>query len=143
MSLRDLEWLIGTWEAKKDGVVVITKYEWTANKTFIRCQFSITRDGKTLTGMQMLGKDPVTGLLHVWTFEDEGGIGETDISRDGKKWVHTARGTTADGREVTATNILTPVDADSFLWQSTGRTLAGEELPDLPPIKVTRVKAKP
>jgi uncharacterized protein (TIGR02246 family) len=143
LSLRDLEWLIGTWEAKRDGTVVGTRYEWTANKSFIRCTFSVTRDGETSTGMQMIGKDPSTGLLKVWTFEDEGGIGETDITRDGKKWVHAARGVTAEGRVLTATNIMTPVDADSFLWHAVGRTLDDESLPDLPPIKVARVKGKP
>ena len=92
LELRDLEWLIGTWEAKRDGSTVTTKYEWTANKSFIRCQFSITQDGQTQTGMQMIGKMPSTGGLHMWTFEDSGGIGDADIERDGKKWVHTARG---------------------------------------------------
>jgi uncharacterized protein (TIGR02246 family) len=142
LSLRDLEWLIGTWEAKRDGMVVSTKYEWTANKSFIRCQFSIKKDGDTSTGMQMIGKDPATGLLKVWTFEDEGGIGETDITRDEKKWVHAARGVTADGRVLTATNIMTPLDADSFLWHAVGRAIDDDGLPDLPPIKVVRVKAK-
>ena len=143
LNLRDLEWLIGTWEAKRDGTVVSTKYEWTANKSFIRCQFSVTQDGNTHTGMQIIGKDPALGALRVWTFEDDGGIGDTDITRDGKKWVHAARGLTADGRMLTATNIMTPIDADSFLWHAVGRVLDGEELSDLPPVKVTRVKAKP
>lgn len=143
LSLRDLDWLIGTWEAKRDGMTVTTKYEWTANKSFVRCQFSVTRDGDTTTGMQMIGKDPSTGLLKVWTFEDEGGIGETDVTRDGKKWVHAARGVTSDGRVLTATNILTPLDADSFQWATVGRMHDDEALPDLPPIKVVRVKAKP
>ncbi len=143
LSLRDMEWLIGKWEAKRNGAVVATRYEWTANKSFIRCNFSITRNGKTTIGMQMIGKDPTTGLLRVWTFEDGGGIGEAAITRDGKKWIHTARGATADGSELTTTNILTPIDHDSFLWQAVDRTLDDEELPDLPPIKVTRVKAKP
>ena len=119
-----------------------TRYEWTANKSFIRCQFSVTRDGKTDPGMQMIGKDPATGALRVWTFEDAGGVGETEVTRDGKKWVFAARGSTADGKVLTATNIMTPVDADSFLWQSVERTLDGDALPDLPPIKVTRVKGK-
>jgi uncharacterized protein (TIGR02246 family) len=141
-ELRDLEWLIGTWEAKRNGAVVTTKYEWTANKSFIRCQFSIARDGKTETGMQMIGKMPSTGGLHMWTFEDSGGIGDADIERDGKRWVHTARGSTADGRVVTATNILTPIDNDSFLWQVVERTMDEEALPDQPPIKVSRVKGK-
>jgi uncharacterized protein (TIGR02246 family) len=142
LSLRDLEWLVGSWEYAKDGVEVSTKYEWTKNKTFIRCTFSVKRDGDTHTGMQMMGKDPATGSLRVWTFEDSGGIGDTEITREGKKWMHAATGSTADGKAIAATNILTPFDGDSFLWQSVGRSLDGEALPDLPPVKVTRVKAK-
>ncbi len=142
LTVRDLEWLIGTWEAKKEGTSVSTKYTWTANKSFIRGEFTIVQDGRTFAGMQMIGKDPETGLLHTWTFEDNGGIGDTDISREGKKWVHTARAVTTDGTIVTSTNIMTPVDNDTFLWQATGRTVDGDELPDLPPIKVTRVKGK-
>jgi uncharacterized protein (TIGR02246 family) len=142
LSLRDLEWLVGTWEAKRDGTVVTTTYEWTKNKTYIRCHLSVTKDGETLTGTQMIGKMPSTGGLHIWTFEDEGGIGDADITRDGKKWMFAARGSTADGRVITLTNIMTPTDADTFLWQAVERTVDGESQPDLPPVKVTRVKAK-
>jgi len=141
-SLRDLEFLIGTWEAKQPGTTVSTRYEWTANKSFIRCHFSVGHDGKSVGGVQMIGKDPGTGALRVWTFEDNGGVGDSEVTRDGKKWVFTARGTTADGRVLTATNLLTPVDADSFLWHPVQRALDGEALPDLVPVKVTRVKGK-
>jgi uncharacterized protein (TIGR02246 family) len=143
LSVRDLEWMIGTWEAKRDGTVVTTRYEWTANKSFIRCQFSVRQDGKTYGGTQMIGKDPSTGLLHVWTFEDSGGIGNADVIRDGKKWVHEASGVTPDGRVLMATNLMTPIDADSFLWQTVERSLDDEPLPDMPPVKVVRVKTKP
>jgi hypothetical protein len=91
----------------------------------------------------MIGKDPTLGTLHVWTFEDSGGIGDTDITRDGKKWIFAATGATGDGRVITATNILTPIDANSFLWHSVERTLDDQELPDLTPIKVIRVKDRP
>ncbi|HET6574653.1 MAG TPA: SgcJ/EcaC family oxidoreductase [Fimbriiglobus sp.] len=143
LSVRDLEWMIGTWEARRDGTVVTTRYEWTANKSFIRCQFTVRQDGQSYGGMQMIGKDPSTGLLHVWTFEDSGGIGGAAVTRDGKKWVHETSGVTPDGRILTATNILTPINADSFLWQSVERSLDDESLPDLPPVKVVRVKGKP
>jgi hypothetical protein len=63
LSLRDLEWLIGTWEAKRDGTIVTTKYEWTSNRSFIRCHFSITQEGKTTTGMQMIGIGVAVGLI--------------------------------------------------------------------------------
>ncbi len=142
LMLRDLEWLIGSWEAKREGTTVTTTYEWSKNKTFIRCQFSIARDGQIQTGLQIFGKMPSTGELHMWTFEEAGGIGDSDLTRDGKKWIHAARGSTADGKVMIATNIITPIDADSFLWQTVERSLDGESLPDLPPIKVARVKAK-
>ncbi|HSQ54514.1 MAG TPA: SgcJ/EcaC family oxidoreductase [Gemmata sp.] len=142
LSIRDLEWLIGTWEAKQNGINVTTTYEWTANKSFIRCHFSISKDGEKSAGMQMFGKDPSSGELHQWTFEDSGGLGNADISRDGKKWLISATGVTADGRILSATNIMTPIDGDTFIWQSVERTLDGEALPDLPPIKVSRVKGK-
>jgi uncharacterized protein (TIGR02246 family) len=141
LELRDLEWLIGTWESKRDGTVVSTTYEWTRNKTFIRCNFTIVKDGETTAGMQMIGKMPSTGGLHTWTFEDSGGIGDADLSRDGKKWLFTARGSTADGNVITATNIMTPIDANSFLWQSVDRWLDDEPLDDVAPVKVMRVKA--
>jgi uncharacterized protein (TIGR02246 family) len=140
LSLRDLEWLIGTWEAKRGGATVTTTYEWTANKSFIRCRFSVTRDGRTSAGVQMIGKVPTTGALHTWTFEDDGGIGDSDVTRDGKKWVFTARAATPDGRVALATNLFTPLDADSFLFQSVERSLDDEALPDLAPVKVTRAK---
>jgi uncharacterized protein (TIGR02246 family) len=142
MEIRDLEWLIGTWEAKRDGTTVTTTYEWTKNKTFIRCHFSIAQEGKTVTGTQVIGKMPSTGGMHMWTFEDDGGIGDSDITRDGKKWVFAARGSTAEGRVITGTNVMTPLDADTFLWQSVERTVDGETQADLPPIKVTRAKGK-
>jgi hypothetical protein len=73
-------------------------------------------------------------------FDEDGGFGDAAWTRDGKRWLIAATGVQADGGELTATNILTPVDKDTFTWQSTERTLDGEELPNIPPVKVTRVK---
>ena len=142
LTVRDLEWLIGSWEAKRGDTAVSTTYEWTKNRTFIRCRMSISEGERTVTATQMIGKMPSTGGLHIWTFEDDGGIGDADITRDGKRWKFAARGSTADGRVITATNIMTPADADSFLWQTVERTVDGESVADLPPVKVTRVKNK-
>jgi hypothetical protein len=38
---------------------------------------------------------------------------------------------------------MTPVDADSFLWHAVERSIDDQSMPDLPPVKVTRVKDKP
>jgi uncharacterized protein (TIGR02246 family) len=140
VSLRDLDWLIGTWEAKTEEAEVRTDYEWDAKKNSIRCHFTIKGKGRNVSGIQVLLKDPRTGQLRSWLFDDDGGFGDGAWTRDGKRWIITAAGVQADGGELTATNILTPVDKDTFTWQSTERTLDGEELPNIPPVKVTRVK---
>ncbi len=140
ISLHDLDWLIGTWEAKSDEATVRTTYNWDANKNSIRCQISIKAPDKTISGTQIILKDPRTGQLRSWIFDDEGGFGDGSWTRDGKRWIVTATGVQADGGELTATNLITPVDNDTFTFQSTERKLDDEDLANIPPIKVTRVK---
>jgi uncharacterized protein (TIGR02246 family) len=140
VSLRDLDWLIGTWEAKTDDTEVRTTYEWDTRKNSIRCNITIKGKSRNVSGTQVLLKDPRTGQLRSWLFDDDGSFGESTWTRDGKRWVISASGVQADGGELTATNILTPVDKDSFTWRSTERTLDGEDLPNILPVKVKRVK---
>jgi uncharacterized protein (TIGR02246 family) len=140
IALRDLDWLIGTWEAKTDETEVRTTYAWDANKNSIRCQIALKSKGRTVNAIQILLKDPRSGQLRSWIFDDEGSFGDGAWTLDGKRWQIAATGVQTDGGEVTATNLITPVDKDTFIWQSTERTVDGEDLPNVQPIKVTRVK---
>jgi len=141
-SLRDLEWLIGTWEAKGSEASARTTYEWVGNKAFIRSEFTVREKDKSVTGTQMIGLDPNTDELRTWTFEADGGYGEGTVTRDGKTWVFSSTATLSDGSEMTASNILTQIDHDSFTWHPTDLTIDGEPAGSLPPVKVTRVKTK-
>lgn len=138
-TLRDLDWLIGTWAVKTEVAEVHTTYAWNEKKTSIRVQFTIKEKGRTLSGTQIILKDPRSGQLRSWIFDQDGGFGDAVWSRDGKRWALEATGVQADGGELTATNILTRIDKDSFSWQSIDRTLDGEAVPNIPPVKVTRV----
>ncbi len=140
VSLRDLDWLIGTWEAKTDETEVRTKYEWDAKKNSIHCQITIKMKDRNISATQVLLKDPRTGGLRSWVFDDDGNFGDGAWTREGKGWVIEASGVQSDGGEVTAKNLMTPVDKDTFTWQSTERTLDGNPLPNIPPVKVKRVK---
>jgi uncharacterized protein (TIGR02246 family) len=142
ISLRDLDWLIGAWEAKRDDIEVRTTYEWWGDKSFIRASIFIKYKGQTREGFQMIGKDRSTGHIRSWSFDIEGGFGEATWVRDGKKWVSESAGVLEDGSVLAATNILTPIDHDSFTFHSVQRTLDGEEIADIPPVRVTRVKNK-
>jgi uncharacterized protein (TIGR02246 family) len=139
-KLRDLDWLIGKWSTK-DGEVE-SVYEWLGNKTFIRAQFSIRAKDRTFSAMQIIGTDPHSGELRTWTFERNGGVGEGTCTREGKKWLFEGSTSMPDGGILTAQNILVQVDKDTFTWQPVNLNVNGEEIKDMPPVKVTRVKDK-
>ena len=134
--------MIGDWEAKGGEVDVRTTYEWEDGKTFLRGRFTIKEKDKDapVTGTQLIGKDPRTGQLHSWLFESDGGFGEAVWTWDGKQWRLDAAGVESDGDETSAVNLLTPLDKDAFTWQSIGRKSGDESLPDIAPVKVTRVR---
>jgi uncharacterized protein (TIGR02246 family) len=141
-SLRDLDWLIGTWSAKNEKAEVLTKYSWWGNKGFIRMDITIKGENRTVTGFQMIGKDASTGQLRSWTFDPEGSFGEASWTRDGKKWLLDSAAVHENGEVHTATNIITHLDDNTFTFQSVKRTVGNADAPDIAPVRVTRVKAK-
>ena len=140
-SLDDLKWLIGDWMAKTEAREVSIRYAWDEKKVFIRGNFVVREKGKeVLSGQQIIGRDPAVGALRSWVFESEGGFGSGVWKRDGKAWVVESEGTQADGSTTSSVNVLTPVDADTFTWQSQERSAGADTKPDTIPVKVTRVK---
>jgi uncharacterized protein (TIGR02246 family) len=139
-SLRDIDWLIGTWANESEGTEVKTTYAWDEGKKFIRGRFTIKGKDGTQTGTQRIGMDPRSGEIRSWIFEAGGGFGEAVWTRDGKRWLQEAAGVRGDGTEMSATNILTPLNNDAFTIQATNRVVDGEEVANAPPIKITRVK---
>ena len=141
--LRDLEWMVGTWTAKPAGAVVEMTCAWTANRNFMLC-IHTTRQGASVvaTSTQVIGWDPTLGQIRSWDFDSEGGFGSELWHRDGPRWVLEAHGVRRDGGATEAVNIITPVDADTFTWQSVHRRVRGAELPDTEAVKAVRVPAK-
>ena len=142
VSLKDLEWLIGTWHAvTPDGEVNIT-YAWDENKAFIRGNFTVKEGTKVIeSGTETIGKDNADGAIRSWLFESDGAFAGGVLTRDGTKWnvdVHVVR---ADGSRLAATVVYVPVNANTFTWQAVNQVLDGVPALDTPPIKVTRVKA--
>jgi uncharacterized protein (TIGR02246 family) len=142
--LKDLGFLIGDWKVEgKGGQELQLHFEWMAQKNFIKNTYTAVKDGKsTLTGGQIIGWDPKLGSIVSWHFAAEGGFGHDVWSKDGKKWVIEATGVFRDGSETTAVNTLTPLDANSFTWQSSERELDGVRLPGTTPVKAVRVQAQ-
>ena len=138
-TLRDLDWLIGTWSVTSDNGAVRTSYTWDDSKSFIFMQFTAGDEDREATGRQIIAQDPVSGAIRSWLFQSGGGLGDAVWTREGRSWRVESGGVSADGGELTATNIFTPQDKDSFTFRSINRTLDGEELDDIGPVTVKRV----
>jgi uncharacterized protein (TIGR02246 family) len=140
-TIEDLGWLIGEWKsANNEGAEIRSTYSWDANKKFIHVRFTVQEKTIGFGGTQIIGVDPATGGIRSWTFEARGGVAEADWQRDGDNWVLDAVGTMPDGRILSETNVLRRVNDDTITWQSVDRTLDDVDVPDLAPVKVTRVK---
>jgi uncharacterized protein (TIGR02246 family) len=141
-QLSGLEWLIGDWAADSEkGEVARFAFSWTESENFIVSSFTTTFKNIAIGGgTQWIGWDPVAKKVRSWTFENNGGFGEGTWTQDGDKWVSKSAGVLRDGKKVTATNILTRVDADTVSWHATDRTEDGKVLPDTKAIKFKRVK---
>jgi uncharacterized protein (TIGR02246 family) len=137
--LKDLEWMIGDWVDQDERSSVEMKCKWTKNQTFITRQFAISiADRLDMSGIQLIGWDPSTGKIRSWVFDSDGGFGEATWTKKGNRWIINAAATMPDGRKTSAINIMTMLDKNAFTWQSTGRELDGEILPNIDPIKVVR-----
>ena len=140
--LKDLEWLIGDWTPDAKEQPLRLHFEWMAQKNFIKNTYTVIKDGQaTLTGGQIIGWDPKLGRIVSWHFDAQGGFGKDVWMKDGSKWVIEATGTLRDGSDSTAVNIITPVDANGFTWQSIKRILDGVALPDVAPARLVRAPA--
>jgi uncharacterized protein (TIGR02246 family) len=139
VSLKELEWLLGTWQAvTKDRRVTIT-YAWDENKAFLRGKFTVKEGARVIeSGTELIGKDNAAGVIRSWVFQSDGGFGGGAWARDGKKWSIDVHGVRPDGTQLTATVIYIPVDPDTVTWQAVNQALDGVPVADTPPIKVTK-----
>jgi len=141
-TLKDLEWLIGTWRMDTKDRDVTTTYEWDENKTFIRGKYTVKKDAKVIeSGMQIFGRDNAEGGIRSWVFQSDGGFGDGLWTRDGKNWTVDFGGVTADGKKLSATVNYVRVNPETFTWQSVQQTVDGQPIADAQPIKVTKQKA--
>ena len=138
-QLKSLQWLIGTWVDRDEDSTIKTVCQWTKNKNFITRSFSVAiKDRIELEGTQVIGWDEEAKAIRSWMFDSQGGFGEAQWSRKGNRWIIAASRTLVGGEKASSVNILTPVDRNTFRWQSVGREIDGELLPNIDEVTVVR-----
>ena len=138
-QLKPLEWMIGRWVDKDDKVDIETECKWTKNQSFITRSFTVAAEGQVkMSGMQVIGWDPVAKTIRSWTFDSDGGFAEATWTFKKDRWFVQNKGFLADGRKASMTNVIKPVDQDSFTWQTIERTAGGELLPNVNEVLIVR-----
>lgn len=141
--LDDLDWMVGRWVDESETASVETSCKWSANNKFLTRSFVVAVQGEpVMAGTQIIGWDPAEKRIRSWTFDSEGAFGEGHWTQQDNRWLVKATNTLGDGRKATAVQIITKIDDDSFTWQSVGRQVDGEILPNVDPITIVRAAAE-
>jgi uncharacterized protein (TIGR02246 family) len=137
-QLQSLEWMIGEWGDSENSSVQ-TACRWTKNNNFISRSFAVSLgDQVDLEGTQVIGWDPDKQVIRSWLFDSDGGFAVGLWKQKDKQWKIQSLHVLPDGRKASSVNLLTQVDENTFTWESTGRAVDGEILPNLGPVTVKR-----
>lgn len=139
--LKELAWFVGNWVDQDEDVNITSEFQWDKYKNFLTHKFTVITEGSfDLEGKEIIGWDPIKEKIRSWLFDSEGTFGEGTWRKQGDSWVVETSQVLMDGRRASSINIYTPVDKDKYTWQSTGRAVGGEILPDIEPVTVVRKK---
>jgi uncharacterized protein (TIGR02246 family) len=140
--LDDLNWLVGKWKGTaKDGDMNLS-FAWDEKQPILLAKISSkpTKSGAAAqSGTIKIGFDAKRGGFHSWHSDADGSQSRAQWHRDGNRWVVTATGLSADGKETSAEYVLSRIDNNNFTWRVINRTVGGQALPETVPIKLTRV----
>jgi uncharacterized protein (TIGR02246 family) len=138
VALKDLEWLIGTWQDQSDDSQVITTVRWSPNQAFLIRSFTAQFADNELQGTQVIGWDPLSGQIRTWIFSSDGSFGQGTIAKHDDDWMLKMWQILSDGRLAAATQVITRVDDDTMTVQVIGETVNGEPSPTSDPVTVVR-----
>jgi uncharacterized protein (TIGR02246 family) len=127
-ALKELQWLVGEWEAEKGGVTVSAK--WGLGKSFLVQEYKVKEGEGELQVMQLVGFDPLSGQVKSWTFDSRGGYGEGLWKREGNSWVGQTAGVLPGGQTGNAVNVIRYVDGKSMVFEARDREVGGQPLPN-------------
>ncbi len=146
LHLKKLQWLVGDWMEQREDPpesVLRTTCDWNSSGQYLIRKFLTGGAGDVaLSGTEVIGWDPRTQRIRSWTFEPDGGFGESTWTRDGEQWVIAHRGTLANGGDLSVTYLVTPTDVDALRVETKDRLVNGERQPNLPEVVLKRRPAK-
>lgn len=141
--LKELEWMIGTWQDVDDKVSIDMVANWDLSQNFIMQEYTIKQGERVeIVIKQIIGWDPIKKAIRSWVFDSDGGFGESVWSHKGDSWIVHQAFTLSNGWRASAINTYAQVTDSNYIWESTGREIEGEIQPNLGPIKIVKILPK-
>ncbi len=141
--LKDLaSMVVGGWTAKSAAAMGVSwqcTCGWTDNGSFLIRKFSVDgKAGPIHSGTEVIGWDPRGQRIRSWTFECDGGFGESVWIHEGERWIIRYTGVTASGGDRSVTQVLTPVNANTVILRFIDREVDGGKQPDTAEVQIKR-----
>lgn len=144
-GLKDLEFFVGDWVARRDEREVRSNCKWAIGHQFLLRTYEVVdpeqREAPQRTGWQIIGWDPAIRQIRSWNFDSTGGHGQGLWTQVEGGWSIETEGVLADGSPTTSTDLIERVDDNILGWQSIHRTAGGQQLPDTEQVVLERVAA--
>lgn len=140
VKLDELQWFVGKW--KEDGVDprVETNVRFSIGNAFLVCTFiGIDDDGSQRQSSQVIGWDPRSQSLVVWSFHSDGSYGTGSITKEGNEYRFSTEQVLIDGRSASGTYVIQRLDADSYSVQLVAHEIEGEPQPSSPSVTMKRI----
>ncbi len=138
--MNDLAWLVGDWQDEGDSLAVQSSIRWNSTGRFLIRTYSLqTADGQLRRGTQYIAWDANRQEMRSWAFSAEGAIAEGVLVPAEDHWAIHWTSTLADGRTASATQVLKPIDQDTFEVHWADIDVDGDLRPSTEPVTVRRV----
>jgi uncharacterized protein (TIGR02246 family) len=129
--LSELGWLVGEWEAEDGDATITISGNWIDNKVYLLREIVIERDGRVIHRVtQRTAWDPLTKRLKSWTFDADGGMGESLWTKQDDNWVVQTTGVTRDGQITSAKNVYSNITDNEFVLKSLDAQVGSASKPE-------------
>lgn len=138
-QLKGLDFLVGQWINEGDGMSIDIDCQWTTNQNYLSRKYHVALDGEVQSsGLEIIGWDAKHEQIRSWLFDSEGGFVQGEWNMHDGKWVVQSLATLADGGSGSSTNVLRPLDEDTYLWRKIDRVVDGQLLPNTDEVTLRR-----
>ena len=142
-GLDEIAWLEGEWIDETETSAIHYENRWVAGGHYLRRQFTVyLEDTADLSGVEVVGWDPVEKQIRSWVFDSKGGFAEL-FWRKGDAagvWVKSVKATLGSGEQSSAIHVMSQKDENHYTFKSVARHQDGQPLPNIDEVTVRRVE---